>query len=258
MCTSNTTRQSSLPVCSTWHIWAISQGCHSWPNQFSIDLQQATTGKDLRYYPLTLAAPEGHTKMTPAYCNSPQIISLPRFVMILDKHTSMLWYLPRNEIKSNCFVTWYYFIHTLHKRHKVCLLFTFLSTWWHHNKGKKGYQEHSISKHLAVCQNTFDITLWCRRKNIVMLYHLTYYMSWQDNNHFPVSYRKCNTGLKPITTIYINRQMVTNGHIDLLIFSPPLTLQQLGNFFQNAILFCNISPNTCYIYVWNWSNLMNI
>ena len=45
--------------------------------------------------------------------------------------------------------------------------------------------------------------------------------------------------------------------IEQIVLINSLTLQQLGNFFQNVIL-CNIICYNCDICVWDWSNAMNI
>ena len=37
-----------------------------------------------------------------------------------------------------------------------------------------------------------------------------------------------------------------------------LTLKRLGHFFQNVILFSNVVRYKCNIFIWNWSNTMNI
>ena len=37
-----------------------------------------------------------------------------------------------------------------------------------------------------------------------------------------------------------------------------LTLKRLGNFFQNVILFSNVVHHKCNIFIWNWSNAMNV
>ena len=37
-----------------------------------------------------------------------------------------------------------------------------------------------------------------------------------------------------------------------------LTLKQLGYFFQNVILFSNAVHHKCNIFIWNWSNTMNV
>ena len=37
-----------------------------------------------------------------------------------------------------------------------------------------------------------------------------------------------------------------------------LTLKRLGHFFQNVILFSNVVHHKCNIFIWNWSNTMNV
>ena len=37
-----------------------------------------------------------------------------------------------------------------------------------------------------------------------------------------------------------------------------LTLEGLGHFFQNLILFSNLVPHKYNIFIWNWSNTMNV
>ena len=37
-----------------------------------------------------------------------------------------------------------------------------------------------------------------------------------------------------------------------------LTLKRLGHFFQNVILFSKLLHHKCNIFIWNWSNIMNV
>ena len=37
-----------------------------------------------------------------------------------------------------------------------------------------------------------------------------------------------------------------------------LILKRLGHFFQNVILFSNVVQHQCNIFIWNWSNTMNV
>ena len=37
-----------------------------------------------------------------------------------------------------------------------------------------------------------------------------------------------------------------------------LTLKWLGHFFQYEILFPNVVQQMCNIFIWNWSNILNV
>ena len=43
-----------------------------------------------------------------------------------------------------------------------------------------------------------------------------------------------------------------------MTISTPLTPKRLGHFFKNVILFRNFVHHKCDIFIWNWSNTMNV
>ena len=48
-----------------------------------------------------------------------------------------------------------------------------------------------------------------------------------------------------------------SGLLEIVLLSLELTLKQLGIFF-NVIIFSNVVHHKCTIFIWNWSNAMNV
>ena len=48
-----------------------------------------------------------------------------------------------------------------------------------------------------------------------------------------------------------------NGNVFTFVVDH-LTLKRLGHFFLNVILFGNVVHHKCDIFIWNWSNTMNV
>ena len=60
--------------------------------------------------------------------------------------------------------------------------------------------------------------------------------------------------------------MIITGNITVFLFAMSpirfqsylLTLKRLGHFFQNVILFSNVVHHKCNIFIWNWTDTMNV
>ena len=58
-------------------------------------------------------------------------------------------------------------------------------------------------------------------------------------------------------SIFLWIWMITHNSSSVTMISC-LTLKQLGHFFQYLILFPNVVQQICNIFIWNWSNKLNV
>ena len=52
------------------------------------------------------------------------------------------------------------------------------------------------------------------------------------------------------------KDLVSSGNIPLP--APMLTLKRLGHLSQNVILFSNLVCHKSHIFIWNWTNIINV
>ena len=104
----------------------------------------------------------------------------------------------------------------------ICILFHFLTSRWNRS-------------------STASLLAW---KDLFIL-HGQYHGSWWSG-----SLRRQGISCYGILTMY---------SLNIPVSAPEgLTLKQLGHFFQSVILFSNVVHYKCNIFIWNWSNTMNV
>ena len=109
----------------------------------------------------------------------------------------------------------------------------------------------------------FEINLWCfillqlYGDNLKMTLHMQafdkilqiFIILSQTHDGLAQDCSKCIADAL-VFSLALNHQHVCHAR--------PLTLKRLGHFFSKLILFSNLVHHKCNIFIWNWSNTMNV